>query len=103
MAKHHETHPEYVEGCNPCRWSTVYVGPTSDVDRTQHKAYRLREADLHRYRDKRKAGEQPDGTTRESMELSEKKQQLWNDSERQISDDNPTELVTQTKKSLTNQ
>jgi hypothetical protein len=23
--KHWETHPEYVEGCNPCRWATVGV------------------------------------------------------------------------------
>ena len=103
MAKHHATHPEYVEGCGPCRWASVYVGPASDADRTRHQSYRLREKDLHRYRDKRQAGEQPDGTTREAMALSDRKQQLFYDKERELTEDNPPELVAKTKKSLTNQ
>lgn len=28
MALHHRTHPEYVEGCLPCKWVTVKVAPS---------------------------------------------------------------------------
>ena len=98
MAHHRERHPEFTEGCLPCKLLTVSVS-SNDPD---IRFLRQRETDLHRYREKRKAGEQPDGTTRKAMERSEKKQVAWERSEKKLIDSNPPEVVSQLRKSALN-
>ncbi len=58
---------------------------------------------LHRYRDKRQAGERPRGTTKEAMDKSEKLQDTWSANERNIVDNNSPEQVGEIKKTLLNE
>jgi hypothetical protein len=61
-----------------------------------------RERDLHRYREKRRAGEQPDGTTKAAMDRSERKQDLWARREGDMLDYNSPQAIKKVKRALTN-
>ena len=102
---HRTTHPTLVEGCNHCRWSTLYFAPVPGGYRessTNLGALRQIDKNLHRYRDKRQAGERPLGTTKEAMDKSERLEDIWESHEQILAKDNPPETVAKAKKSLTN-
>jgi hypothetical protein len=61
------------------------------------------ESDLHRYRERRRAGEQPDGTTRVAQEKYEKRVANWEKSESTLRDDNPPERVEKLRKATFNE
>jgi len=95
-----------VPGCFGCKIGTVGFGtvPGASIDsKNQHSVIRQREKDLDRYREKRRAGERPDGTTKKAMDASEKKQDLFERRESDLRDYNPPEAVNKVKRSLTNQ
>lgn len=103
---HRRTHPEFVEGCKPCKWATVAFGTVPGGAKDARNGVgnaRQRERDLHRYREKRRASEQPDGTTKEAMDRSERKMDAFARSEQSLVDNNPPDVVRQAKKALTNQ
>jgi hypothetical protein len=103
--KHRERHPEYQEGCNPCKWRSISFGTVPGGARDQRTGIgnaNQRERDLHRYREKRRAGEQPDGTTREAMDRSERREEVWLRQEQSVVDSNPPEAAKKIKKALTN-
>ncbi len=58
---------------------------------------------LHRYRDKRQAGERPRGTTKEAMDKSDRLQDTWSVNEGTIVDNNSPEQVGEIKKTLLNE
>ena len=58
------THPEYVEGCAACRWSTALLSGNATPSRTPEVPYHTRgdaklDADIAAYRTLRKQGLQP--------------------------------------------
>jgi hypothetical protein len=61
-----------------------------------------REKGLNRYKELKDAGEQPSGTTLEAQRKDSYKKMLWEKHEQSLADENPTEKVTQVKKSLLN-
>ncbi len=105
LAKHHETHPVYIEGCQPCKWATLYVAvvPGSHSESNVMAGMRQMTKNLHRYRDKRQAGERPRGTTREAMDKSERLQDTWTANEKNIVDNNSPVQVKEIKKTLLNE
>ena len=94
--KHRQTHPEYQEGCKPCKWASISFAtvPGGAKDRrTGISGVRQREKDLHRYRDKRQAGERPDGTTKKAMDAYDRRIDSWERAEAKLSADNPPDAV----------
>ena len=82
--RHRQTHPEYVEGCKPCRWATISFGTVPGGARDARNGVsnaKQRERDLHRYREKRRAGEQPDGTTKQAMDKYDRRVGSWEKTE----------------------
>jgi hypothetical protein len=61
-----------------------------------------REKDLHRYREARRNGIQPDGTTKAKMDESERKHDLWDRRQNDVIDYNHPDAVAKVKRSLTN-
>ncbi len=105
LARHRTTHPTYVEGCNPCKWASLYFAPVPGghwESSTTLGALRQNDRNMQRYRDKRQAGEQPGGTTKHAMDKSEKLEDIWEGHEKILEKDNPPEAVAKVKKSLTN-
>jgi hypothetical protein len=90
------THPEFVEGCKPCTWATISFatvpGGARDA-RTGVSRVNQREKDLHRYRDKRQAGEQPDGTTKAAMDRYDRRVGSWEKAEAKLSAENSPATV----------
>lgn len=106
MAIHQRTHPEYVDGCFGCKISTISFGtvPGGAKDaKSGVSAIDQRHKDLDRYYEKRKAGEQPDGTTKKAMDRSERKQDLFESRESDIRDNNPPEAMKKMRKALLNE
>ena len=102
---HQRTHSEYVEGCFSCKISTVSFGtvPGAHKDqRNQVSRLNRRERELNRYREKRRAGEQPDGTTFEAMEETEKRAATYEKHEQRIKDTHPPAEAKKIKKAMTN-
>jgi hypothetical protein len=98
-------HPVPVEGCWGCKAATISFGTVpggARDERTGIGRLRQQEKDLHRYREKRRAGEQPDGTTKKAMDRSERKQDLWVRREQDVVDYNPPEAAKKVKRSLVN-
>ena len=59
---HQRTHPVFVEGCAPCRWSTVLVTPSAagSAHASEHNAIeRQKAADMEAYPRLLKSGVQP--------------------------------------------
>ena len=100
---HREVHPRLdIEGCFGCHATSVTFAPVPGGSRDTTSHMRQQEKDLTRYARKRKAGEQPDGTTKKMMDRSEKKQDLWERREQDLADYNPPEATAKVKKALTN-
>lgn len=99
------THPEYVKGCFGCKIGTIAFGtvPGGAKD-SKNKVSTLnrRQRELSRYAEKRKAGEQPDNTTFEGMEKTERRTEAFLERESDLRDLNPPEAVAQVKKAMTN-
>ena len=96
MSIHRRTHPEYVEGCKPCKWSSISFAtvPGGAKDRrTGISRVNQREKDLHRYRSKRQAGERPDGTTKKAMDTYDRRIDSWERAEKKLAQDNPPEAM----------
>jgi hypothetical protein len=103
---HREKHSELdVANCWACKAASISFGTvpggTRD-ERTGISRLRQQEKDLHRYREKRRAGEQPDGTTKKAMDRSERKQDLWVRREQDVVDYNTPEAAKKVKRSLVN-
>lgn len=103
---HRRTHPNLdVEGCFGCKASSINFGtvPGAHKDsKTRISRLSQREKELSRYAEKRKAGEQPDNTTFEGMEATERRAEIFSRRERDLRDENPPEVVDKAKKALTN-
>lgn len=93
---HRRTHPEFVEGCKPCTWATISFatvpGGAKDA-RTGISGVNQREKDLHRYREKRRNGEQPEGTTKAKMDAYDRRVDSWERAEAKLSADNSPDTV----------
>ncbi len=106
---HKRTHPTYVMGCDPCRWSSVAIFDVPGGNRYQNSDRPGRatmEKDLHRYRDKKQAGEKPRSIRSkgpQGMDKSTELQDTWADNEKKIVDNNSPEAVKVIKKTLLNQ
>ena len=73
---HRERHPVFVPDCGPCKWSTISFGTVPGGNKDSRNGIsnaHQREKDLHRYREKRRAGERPDGTTKAAMDRYERR------------------------------
>jgi hypothetical protein len=105
MSIHRRTHAEFVPGCYGCKIATISFGTVPGAHKDSKNGMsqlKQREKDLVQYREKRRAGEQPDGTTRAAMEKSKRKLDLWERNEQKLIDTQPPATVAYTKKSLTN-
>ena len=76
MIHRERTHPEYVEGCFTCRIQDV--GMASVPGGTRPGSFRVAHErkfnrDMDRYREARRAGEQPDGVSVEKVEATQKR------------------------------
>ena len=104
---HREKHPNLdVEGCFGCKATGIRFGTVPGGARdakTNISLGKRREKDLHRYREKKRAGERPSGTTAEAMDRDSYKQTLWEKHEKNIADHNSPEQVKAVRKSLLNQ
>lgn len=103
---HARKHPTLdVAGCQGCKFASIRFatvpGARKDEERGTSRI-RQREQDLHRYRDKRSAGEMPDGTTKEAMDRYDRKVAAWERNEKTIIDWNEPEKVKSTKRALLN-
>jgi hypothetical protein len=94
-----------VDGCYGCKIATVSFGTVPGGHKDQRAGIsrgKRMEQDLHSYREKRRAGEQPDGIARAAQERSKRKQDLWERNEDKLRDVQSPETVAQAKRSLTN-
>ncbi len=100
-----QTHPEFVDGCDPCRWATVAVFDVPGGNRESNVTAGMRqmEKNLHRYRDKKQAGETPRSITKEGMDKGDKLQDTWSANEEKFHDNHSSDEVTTIKKTLLNQ
>ena len=103
---HRETHPFLdIEGCFGCKATGIYFGAIEGGQSSRAREISHSkgvERSLHRYRDKRQAGERPSGTTKHAMDKSEKMEDLWERNENRISEENDKTQVAEIKKALTN-
>lgn len=94
---HRRTHPNLDQpDCFGCKASTISFGtvPGGAKDqRTGSSALRQKERDLHRYREKRRIGERPDGTTKAAMDKFDRRMHSLEKSEKVLRDDNPPEVA----------
>ena len=104
---HKRTHPVYIPGCKPCKWATLAIFDVEGGHNAQStKQQRELERDLHKYRDKRQAGEwlrsiRSGGV--KGMDQSAKLQDEWSSNEKTIVDNNSPETVKVIKKTLLNE
>ncbi len=61
------------------------------------------ERNLHRYRDKKQAGETPRSITEKGMDKGDRLQDTWSTNEKQFKDNHSPDEVTTIKKTLLNQ
>ena len=71
MSLHQRDHPVFVEGCFGCKISTLGIGK-GDASGSAAMPKRQWEGELQRYRDARKQGIQPAGTTMNKIIAAEK-------------------------------
>jgi hypothetical protein len=97
-------HPVFVEGCNPCKWATVafFDVPGGSRESNVTAGMRQMEKNLHRYRDKKQAGEIPRSITKEGMDKGDKLQDTWSTNEKRFIDNHSSEEVDVIKKTLLN-
>lgn len=99
------THPSYVEGCFTCKVSTVSMATVPGGARDQRTGIsrvNQREKDLHRYREKRRAGEQPEGTTKKAMDAYDRRVGAWEKAEAKLSADNSPDTVSKLRNTTFN-
>ena len=107
--KHLETHPTYRSGCKPCKWASLsfFDVPGGQRDLQSGKPEkRSLEKDLHKYRDKRQAGEKPRSIRSkgaQGMDKSVQLQDTWADNQKNIEDNNSPAAVKVIKKTLLNE
>ena len=103
---HQRTHPLLdEEGCFGCHISTISFGAVPGGTRPagKQKAFiQHREKGLVEYAKRRKAGEQPDGTTLEKIAAYDKRVDTYDKLEKNLREDNPPEQVDRLKKSTFN-
>jgi len=104
--KHQETHPHLdTPGCYGCHIASVSFGAVPGGARPagKNKAFiQKREKGLVKYAQRRKAGEQPDGTTLEKIEQYDKRVATYEKLEPQLREDNPPERIDNLRKSTFN-
>ena len=106
---HKRTHPTYRSGCKPCKWASLSFFDVPGGHRYQNSdrvGKTQMEKDLHRYRDKKQAGERPRSIRSagvNGMDKGDKLQDTWSVNEKQIKDNNSPEQVKVIKETLTNQ
>ena len=104
MSRHKIRHPEYVDDCLPCKWATVAVFvPGGNRESNVTAGMRQMERNLHRYRDKKQAGETPRSITKEGMDKGDRLQDTWSANEEKFHDNQSPDEVTTIKKTLLNQ
>jgi hypothetical protein len=59
-------HTEFTEGCFPCKLMTIQLG-TGDAGRAEGMSAKKWDAELHHYREARRQGIQPAGTTMKAI------------------------------------
>lgn len=99
------THPSYVEECYACKLSTIAFGtvPGGSKDSKVHVSkFKEKEKALHAYRERRRAGEQPDSISMKGIRDVEKRAERWDKTESRIADYTPPAKVKQFKKSYLN-
>lgn len=103
---HREKHPLLDSpNCFGCKVASIRIATVPGGAKDERTGLdRVREWDrsLHRFRDKVQAGENPDGTTKAAMDKYDQKVALWERTQKDLIDQNPPELVKQTKRALTN-
>ena len=103
---HQRIHPLLdEEGCYPCKISGINWGAVPGGTRPGGKAkafIRHREKGLLKYAERRKAGEQPDGTTLEKIEQYDRRVGTYEKMENDLREDNPKERIDQLAKSTFN-
>lgn len=67
MAKHWESHPQYIEGCFGCKALTLQMNAGDAVRDVAGKQW---DSELQAYRDARAQGIQPAGTSRRHIEAA---------------------------------
>ena len=94
---HQRRHPALdVEGCYGCHISSVSFGAVPGGARPagKQKAFiQKREKGLVKYAERRKIGEQPDGTTLEKIEQYDKRVETFGKLESNLREDNPPARV----------
>ena len=104
---HKRTHPTYRKDCKPCKWASIAFFDVEGGHRAEStRGPRELERDLHKYRDKRQAGEKPRSIRshgRQGMDQSDKLQDTWSSNEKQIRDNNSVDAVKIIKKTLLNE
>lgn len=103
---HQRKHPRLdVPGCYGCHISGISWGAVPGGTRPGGKAkawITKREKGLEKYAQRRKAGEQPDGTTLEKIEAYDRRVATYERMEKDLREDNPKERVDQLAKSTFN-
>lgn len=106
MVIHQRIHPGLdQETCFGCKIASVGFGAVPGASRpaAKTKAYvRQRTRGLEKYAERRKAGEQPDGTTLKDIEKYDKRVETFAKLESNLREDNPKDVVDRTKKSALN-
>lgn len=105
MSLHQRSHPEYVEGCGPCKWATISFGtvPGGAKDaRIGATHIRRRGKGLESYAARRKAGERPDGTTLEAQEKYDKRMEAFQNIEPTMRESLPSAAVEKVADSVAN-
>lgn len=100
------THPAFIEGCFGCKVATINFGtvPGGSKDARTNISHGLEtEHNLTRYEERKKAGEQPSGTTKKSRKRDAYKQHLAEKHLSNLADHNPESTITKVKRSLLNQ
>ena len=104
---HREVHPFLDQpGCFGCKAVTISFGAVPGGARKagrEKAAIQRREKGLEEYAKRRKAGEQPDGTTLEKINAYDRRVDTFEKLERDLREDNPPEQVEAVKKSTLNQ
>lgn len=98
--KHMETHPAPVDGCFGCK--VIGVGFGSVPGGTRPGSKRLAKErhfnkSMHAYREARRAGEKPEGTSLEAIERTRRKRESQERAKKILSETNDTSVISKMK------
>jgi hypothetical protein len=105
MIHQRRTHPSYVDGCFGCKASTIGFGEVPGGNRPQgqkKQKIQRRAKGLDEYARRRKAGEQPDGTSLEKIQAYDRRMDTFHRIEADLREDNPKDRVDNLQKSASN-